>query len=1041
VANKTHQAAKQMGRYTAAMAVISCLVLSAFPLVAEAAGLGKIVVLSALGQPLRAEIEVTATREELSGMRAQLASPETFKQSGVEYATTLLGVRFALDKRADGQSVIRLTSDGPVNDPFVDMLLELNWPAGRLVREYTFLLDPPEMAVKGPAPVTAATVQPPAAASQPGAAARAPSAIDDEVRGRAVARVRTPPAAAKAAVPPAASADTREVRRGDTLSKIANETKPEGVSLEQMLVGLLRANQEAFEGGNMNRLKAGKILSVPDKSAIEAVPAGEARKVVLAQSSDWNAYRNKLASVAAQAPVKETTAKQQAAGKITAKVEDKATPAAEAKDQLKVSKTETGGGAAAAAAKRSEEDLLAKEKALKEASEREAALKENVAKLEKLVQLKNQDLAELQKQAAAKAAPVEAKPPVAVPAPPPAAPVAAAPAPAPVAPTPPVVAPAPPPPVVAPAPAVVAAAPAPVVAPTPPPAVAPEAKPAAAKPKVVPPPPPEEPGYFEELLDNPLVLAGAGGILALLVAGYLIARRRRAATGEPPLELNSSLSTQGDSLSANSVFRTTGGQSVDTSHTPVQTDFSQAGPGSIDTDEVDPVAEADVYMAYGRDAQAEEILLEAKQKDPKRYAIHLKLLEIYANRKNTKQFETLATDLYTETGGVGPDWEKAAAMGVKLDPDNPLFTLSAAATPSTFAGDAAPSPAGQVKNTIPLPGEVSLIAAAAGAAALASAASESTTRATTADLTSLDFDLGLGDSKTADASASPSSERGYTLPESVVGAGALDFDLAAPAEPEKAAAAGADTTVGFDFARPDFSSPSSSPASSPAAASQAPDDTTATRPDYEDLSFETAPIASAQAPAPSPADQDVVMSDDDGVKFDVKLTDSTFLGSSMPDPSSFDLSSIDLDLKAPELEIPVTPPPLKEVEAAPASAYDTVQVSTTVNPDFAAMQSETLINPESFSAQGQEYASDRDFSSTQSETLINPQSPAAKSHDLASEFEISASEEVATKLDLARAYEEMADFEGARELLHEVMKEGDAVQRETAQAILAKIGA
>ena len=100
---------------------------------------------------------------------------------------------------------------------------------------------------------------------------------------------------------------------------------------------------------------------------------------------------------------------------------------------------------------------------------------------------------------------------------------------------------------------------------------------------------------------------------------------------------------------------------MDTSHTPAQTDFSQAGPGSIDTDEVDPVAEADVYMAYGRDAQAEEILLEAKQKDPKRLAIHLKLLEIYANRKDTKQFETLATDLYSETGGVGADWRLARA--------------------------------------------------------------------------------------------------------------------------------------------------------------------------------------------------------------------------------------------------------------------------------------------------------------------------------------------------------------------------------------------
>jgi pilus assembly protein FimV len=104
------------------------------------------------------------------------------------------------------------------------------------------------------------------------------------------------------------------------------------------------------------------------------------------------------------------------------------------------------------------------------------------------------------------------------------------------------------------------------------------------------------------------------------------------------------------------------------------TDFSQSGLSAIDTDEgVDPVAEADVYMAYGRDAQAEEILQDALRADPERVAIYLKLLEIYAQRKSVKQFETVATDLYARTGGRGADWERAAVMGRKLDPENPLY--------------------------------------------------------------------------------------------------------------------------------------------------------------------------------------------------------------------------------------------------------------------------------------------------------------------------------------------------------------------------------
>ena len=111
MANKTYQSIKHFGLRSSVMAVASSLVLSGVPLAAHAAGLGRLVVFSALGQPLRAEIEVTATREELAGMKAQLASPETFKQAGLDYATALLNVRFSLDKRPNGQAVIRLTSE------------------------------------------------------------------------------------------------------------------------------------------------------------------------------------------------------------------------------------------------------------------------------------------------------------------------------------------------------------------------------------------------------------------------------------------------------------------------------------------------------------------------------------------------------------------------------------------------------------------------------------------------------------------------------------------------------------------------------------------------------------------------------------------------------------------------------------------------------------------------------------------------------------------------------------------------------------------
>ena len=1023
MANKTNMTKKYIGLRTSVMAMASCLALSGIPLAAHAAGLGKIVVLSALGQPLRAEIEVSATREELADMKAQLASPDAFKQAGLDYATTLLSIRFSMDRRANGQSVIRLSSDRPINDPFVDMLLELNWPTGRLVREYTFLLDPPEVAAKATPPVVSVTIRPAPAASKPAAAApvaavsAAPRAvvspIDDEMRSKAAAAVRAQEsAAAQSVAQPAAQAlESREVKRGDTLNKIASETKPQGVSLEQMLVGLLRANQDAFDGGNMNRLKAGKILSLPEKSALEAVSAGDARKIIQAQSSDWNAYRSRLAGIAAKTPVKDETTRQETAGKITAKVEDKAAPAAEPKDQLKVSASETAAKSGAAAAKRSEEDLIAKEKALAEAKERTIALEKNVADLQKLIELKNQNLADLQKQSAAKAAPVV--PPVAVASPPqPAAP------PVEVKPAEPVA-----------KPEDVKSEAAPAV----PPVAAVEAPKPVAPPTPVPPPPPmPEPELLDQLLDNPLALAGGGGVLALLAA-LLVIRRRRASQGEAPLELGGSPAQQFSGLTANSVFRSTGGQSVDTSHGPAQTDFSQAGPGSIDTDEVDPVAEADVYMAYGRDVQAEEILVEARQKDPTRYAIHLKLLEIYSNRKDLPQFEALATDLYGETGGVGADWEKAAAMGLKLDPGNPLFGASAPAElPSAEASlseqSSVVAPFDANATLVVTPQEMAQVVSepAELSADVAGVAETHVVVAEEMPLASLDFDLGLDEDKaasTADRTLAKPDDRlePLSLPEST---SALDFDLAAD-HPVTPAVAADEQLAGADFDFPGIP-----------AAPVVPDEAS---PSLADLDFDLGAETSDQektefAPMVTTSSGDVVdfpSEDDLGTKLDVSLTESTFLGQSTPEPSSFDLSAIDLDLNEPAVELPSS-----AAVSAPDSEFEAVQASTAVNPNFENEQAETLISPRPMV----EPEGDKDFSIAQGETLVDPHFGEAPESEFSKLPDIVSSEEVTTKLDLASAYEEMGDFEGARELLQEVLQEGDATQREKAQAILTKIG-
>ena len=117
--------------------------ISALSFSATAAGLGRITVLSGLGQPLRAEVEIAAAPEEIQNMTARLASADAFRQAGIDYSPSVSGLRMSVERRGSG-AVVRVSSDRPINEPFVDMLVELNWSAGRLIREYTFLLDPPD---------------------------------------------------------------------------------------------------------------------------------------------------------------------------------------------------------------------------------------------------------------------------------------------------------------------------------------------------------------------------------------------------------------------------------------------------------------------------------------------------------------------------------------------------------------------------------------------------------------------------------------------------------------------------------------------------------------------------------------------------------------------------------------------------------------------------------------------------------------------------------------------------------------------------------
>ena len=583
-----------------------------------ALALGRASVQSVLGEPLRAEIDVPSiTDAEAASLQIGVAPADRFQSANMQLSPLLSEVRFELVRRPDGRFVIRLTSERVVSEPFLDVLVQANWSNGQLLRGYTLLIDPPNLR-PAPAPAPLLPMAPPPVVLD----VRPATPVPEPVRRPAT----TPAAIAPASAPSAPSAGV-EVQRGDTAGGIARQYLPAGVSLDQMLIALLRANPDAFINNNVNRLRAGAILQVPDAATASSVPAGEARQLVQAQSRDFNEYRRRLAGLATTQAT--PPANRQAQGSIQTQIADQQ-PTATAQDRLQLAQ-----GATAAP----EADKIAQTRQAEATRQRTDELNRN---LQELQQLKSAASSPATPATAATAAPAE-------PATATAAPAASEPA-------------APP----AESPAVVSApAPAPAA---PPPAIAPAS---------------DSPSLVDTIVQHPLALPAAGGLAALLgVLALLRLRRRRqdSLTSSENAENEESGQAQG--------------QTVDTSEdAPVSS--MMYSPSQLDAGgDVDPVAEADVYLAYGRDKQAEEILVEAVRLHPERLPARLKLLEIHAQRNDLAAFNEQAEAIHALTGGEGPEWEQAREWGLRTDPDNALYRTAAVAAvgAATVAGPASIPP-------------------------------------------------------------------------------------------------------------------------------------------------------------------------------------------------------------------------------------------------------------------------------------------------------------------------------------------------------------
>jgi pilus assembly protein FimV len=982
------------------------LCMALLPISVFAAGLGKLNVTSALGEPLRADIELlSVTPDELSSIVAAIASEEAYANQGIERPSSHNSIKVDVAKNSRGAPVLKLRSSLPISEPFLDMLLQVDWNSGRLLREYTVLLDPP--GYTGEADTSTSTTQAPmvkpsTAPSEDKMLAPAPQdAMAAPAKSTGTKRSnrhnRAPRNPAPEAAPVESNGQEYTTQRGDTLNKIARDMKPEGVSLEQMLVGLYQANPNAFDARNMNRLKVGQILKQPSEEALNAISRKIAVREIRVHSSNWNAYRNKLAGIVKDAAPSEAEAPaSSSSGKIKSAAEDKSMPAAGAKDVVKLSAGDAAaakggsGDVKAMQAKISalQEEVTAREKSVKEAQDRTVALEKQVADMQKLIAMKSGAMADLQKQAEAQNKPVEGKPVESKPAeikPAEANPVNAKPVEAKPVEAKPVE-------TAKPAEEVKPAEATPVV-PTP---VEP-AKPEAAKPPVVPAATPvEEPGFLASLtspdgmlggLDLP-VLGGIGGTLAVLGAGWLYLRKKRERN---LADFEQGIMTSGG-LKANTVFGNTSGSNVDTGDTSFLTDFSQSTSGGmIDTNDVDPIAEAEVYMAYGRDAQAEEILKDAITKEPKRHELHLKLLEIYAASKNMSGFETIAGELYTTLGAEDPTWAKVAEIGIELEPNNPLYQAGA-------------SPTGSVANSSDANSSVS------------KAAADSNEKFGATDkLNAFDFtdsplagehDL-MGETSSVASKDADFSFDNYALVENFASSdtsakGEYDLDFGAEAESMKAATPDVETYSAADIASKakdtsldfDMGELMATPAAAHVQEVAAAESVEFEFPKFEAAEAEPSPnqlggIAAAALPVAAAAMTADVF---DFPKFDTGAQDEVadisdnakvFDSAEHTEDSDF---NFDIEAMSPEAAAN-----LNDVTNLPeVSTYDLSGVS---------------------------------FDMDDTPTLASTEEPI----------------QVETKLDLVAAYIEMDDKEGAKELLAEVMKEGGASQRQRAETLLAKI--
>ncbi len=340
---KAHRSAIHLFQQTALCAALS---LSVFGNV-QALTLSRPVVQSKQGEALRAEIDVSEiTIAEQIELEAKIASPEVYQAAKVELPTANgqpIEIQVQLLRRDHGWPYLKITSKQPITANFLDVLIDLRWANGRLLRDVSLSIDD-------------SNSKKPTAPLMPGFGER-------NVKATEMPSIYTKNAQGQFQV---------TVKRGDTASDLASKKSPEGVSLDQMLVALLRNNPDAFVDNNVNRMKEGALLTLPTEQEAKAVSREEARREISVQAKDFEAYRAELAARAPGGVVPKVA--KDASGKLEAKVQNKNSKA----NQDKLTLAKPGSKESAA------EDKIAQQREAQDVASRAAELSRNIAELGKI---------------------------------------------------------------------------------------------------------------------------------------------------------------------------------------------------------------------------------------------------------------------------------------------------------------------------------------------------------------------------------------------------------------------------------------------------------------------------------------------------------------------------------------------------------------------------------------------------------------------------------------------------------------------------------